>query len=296
VAEGGADRFAWVDREAYPFRSRWLDLPAGRLHYVDEGDGEPVVLVHGTPDWSFLWRHVIRALAPRRRCVAMDHLGFGLSDKPAGWSYRPEDHAAHVRALVEHLGLGAPAWVVHDFGASIGLACALERAEPPGAVVVLNGWLWAFDRDRRARRVLRLLTSPPGRLLYLRANLSARVLLPRAFGERARLTAAVHRQYLAPFPTPREREGPWGMARGALASAAWLESLWARRARLAGARALLLWGMRDPACGPAYLERWREALPQAEVVTFPRAGHFPQEEEPSEVARRIAVFLGAAPA
>ncbi len=71
-----------VDRSAYPFTSRWIDLSAGRMHYIDEGTGEPLLFVHGTPTWSFEWRHLIRALAPAHRCIAPDHIGFGLSDRP----------------------------------------------------------------------------------------------------------------------------------------------------------------------------------------------------------------------
>ena len=79
---------AWVDRDAYPFRSRWLELPEGKLHYIDEGEGELVLFVHGTPTWSFEYRHLVRALSSGHRCIAVDHLGFGLSDRPANAAYR----------------------------------------------------------------------------------------------------------------------------------------------------------------------------------------------------------------
>ena len=84
---------AWVDRREYPFEPRTLDVDGARLSYVDEGEGAPIVMVHGTPTWSFLYRHLIRSLKERHRCVVPDHLGFGLSDRPRGWSYRPEDQA-----------------------------------------------------------------------------------------------------------------------------------------------------------------------------------------------------------
>ena len=80
---------AWVDRIGYPFRTRFADLPAGRVHYVDEGTGEPILFVHGTPTWSYEWRHLISALGPRWRCVAPDLLGFGLSERPASSPTRP---------------------------------------------------------------------------------------------------------------------------------------------------------------------------------------------------------------
>ena len=89
---------AWLDRAGYPFTSRFLDLPAGRIHYVDEGTGPPVLFVHGTPTWSYEWRHLISALAPRWRCVAPDLLGFGLSERPRRFPYTPEAHAARIAA------------------------------------------------------------------------------------------------------------------------------------------------------------------------------------------------------
>ena len=89
----------WLDRREYPFESRRVEVDGGRLHYVDEGQGPPVVMVHGTPTWSFLYRHLIKALRERYRCLAPDHLGFGLSDRPPGWSYRPEAHARNLSRL-----------------------------------------------------------------------------------------------------------------------------------------------------------------------------------------------------
>lgn len=74
---------SWIDRKEYPFESRYFAVPAGRLHYVDEGDGSPIVMVHGNPTWSFLYRDLIKRLKPTYRCIVLDHIGFGLSDKPA---------------------------------------------------------------------------------------------------------------------------------------------------------------------------------------------------------------------
>jgi haloalkane dehalogenase len=287
----GGDPFAWVDREAYPFRSRWRDLPGGRMHYVDEGAGEPVVLVHGTPEWSFGWRHLVRALSPARRCLAMDHLGFGLSDKPPDGRYGPEDHAARLAALLDPLDLRQATLVVHDFGVPIGLAWALDHPDRVARLVVLNGWLWSLAGDPGVRRVMRVMAGPLGRWLYLYLNLSPRVLLPYAFGDRSRLSPAVHAQYLAPFPRPRDRHGPWGLARAVLGSSAWYAALEARRDRLAAKPALLLWGLADPAFRPHHLARWRAALPGAEVVALPGVGHFPQEEAAGDVVGRVRAFL-----
>ena len=95
------------------------------MHYVDEGQGPPLVFVHGTPDWSFVWRHLIKALSPRYRCIAPDNLGFGLSDKPRDASYAPPEQAANLRQLIEHLGLRDITLVLHDFGGPFGLSYAI---------------------------------------------------------------------------------------------------------------------------------------------------------------------------
>ena len=128
---GAADQ---VDRTAYPFTSRWLDLRAGRMHYVDEGAGEPLVFVHGTPTWSFEWRHLIRAFASTHRCIAPDYIDFGLSDRPRNFSYAPEAHAENLAAFIEKFKPEPFTLIVHDYGGPIGLPlcigleiCQLQR-------------------------------------------------------------------------------------------------------------------------------------------------------------------------
>jgi haloalkane dehalogenase len=274
----------WVDRAAYPFSSRFLDVPAGRVHYVDEGRGEPVLFVHGTPSWSFEFRHLIAALQKTHRCVAPDHLGFGLSDRPAGFAYTPEAHAASLAAFVDRLGLERLHLVVHDLGGPIGLPLAGRAA----SVTVMNSFMWPLDDDPEVARPARLLSGRFGRFVYRWLNLSLRVLMPMAFGDRKKLTAEVHAQYLFPFRDRDAREKVlWTLARSLLSSRAHYESLWAARARLKNLT--LIWGMKDRAFGPRYLERF--ASLGARVVRAPGAGHWPHEEEPELVTRALRESL-----
>lgn len=286
----------WVDRSAYPFAPHYFDTGEGRMHYVDEGPatggpGGPVLFVHGTPTWSFLYRHLIAGLAGAHRVVAVDHLGFGLSDKPEGAAYRPEDHARRLAALVDHLGLRDFALAVHDFGGPIGLSYAVEHPERVRRLVLFNTWMWSLRGRPAVERAGRLLGGPVGRLLYRRLNFSPRVLIPAAVGDRRRLTKAVHRQYLAPFPRPADRQAPWALAAALTGSTGWYESLWQRRDRLAGKPVLLAWGLKDPAFGPADLARWQDAFPRARVLRFPDAGHFVPEEEGPALVAPVAAFL-----
>lgn len=275
----------WVDRREYPFEPRALDVGAGRLSYVDEGEGSPIVLVHGTPTWSFLYRHLIRELSPRYRCVAPDHLGFGLSDRPPGWSYRPEDQARNIARLIDSLALKDLTLVVHDYGGPIGLAYALDRPDNVRRLVLFNTWMWSFAGDRRIERVGRILGGRIGRFLYERLGFSVRVMLRQAIADRRRYSREIERHYLKAL----DGYATWVYAREVLGSSAWYDGLWRRRDRIARIPALLIWGMKDPAFG-RYLSRWREVFERAEVVELD-CGHAPPEERAPESLRRLAPFL-----
>ncbi len=284
----------WLDRRAYPFTPRAMNVDGGTMSYIDEGSGSPILLVHGTPTWSFLYRSIIPELARHGRVIAPDHIGFGLSDKPADWGYRPADHARNLMMLIDRLGLEEITLVVHDFGGPIGLSCAVERPEKFARIVMFNTWMWSLAGNRAAEMGSRLFGGALGRFLYTRLNFSPRVLLPGAFGDKSKLTPEIHRHYLAPFGSAAERVAPWRLAQELIGSSAWYDRLWNRRDRIAAIPALLLWGMKDPTFGPAYLERWRELFPDATVETYPEAGHFVQEEIGARLAGPIIEVIGNA--
>lgn len=264
------------------------------MHYVDEGAGDAVLFVHGTPTWSFEWRHLIRALASGWRCVAPDLVGFGLSDRPAAFPYTPEAHAAALAEFVERLSLGSLTLVVHDFGGPIALPIALGQPARVTRLVLINTWMWSFAGDRDMERKGRFAGSRVGRLLYRWTNFSLRVLMPHVFADRRKLTRAIHRQYLDRFPDRWSRGTVlWALARAILASGDYYDTLWARRDALRGRPALIVWGLRDRAFGPHQLARWREVLPAARVVELADAGHWPHEEAPERVAAEIRRFLAA---
>ena len=281
----------WLDRAEYPFTHHWLAVADGEMHYIDEGTGTPVLFVHGTPTWSFEWRHLIRALSGSHRCIAVDHLGFGLSDRPHNASYTPEAHARRLAEFVRKLDLRELILVVHDYGGPIAFPLALDHVARVRQLVVINSWMWPFDDDADMRRKARLAGGSLGRFLYRYANLSLRAIMPSAYGDRSKLTPAIHAQYLAPFADRWSRGAVlWPLARALLGSTEFYRSLWDRRDLLARIPTLIVWGMRDSAFQPHQLERWREALTSATVVELP-AGHWPQEEMPNEVADALRGFL-----
>jgi haloalkane dehalogenase len=283
-----------LDRAAYPFASHWATLPAGRMHYVDEGSGPPIVFVHGTPSWSFEWRALIRGLSGTYRCIAPDHLGFGLSDRPREFPYTPEAHAENFQRFVMQVTPEPFTLVVHDFGGPIALPFCLRHPDRVARLVVLNSWMWSVADDPEFARKARFGGSGIGRLLYRYANFSLRVLMPYAYGDKRRLTPAIHRQYLDRFPDAESRGTVlWPLAAALLGSSQHYDRLWQQRAAFVSRPSLIVWGLKDRAFPPAFLARWREALPGARVVEIPAAGHWPQEEAPGEVLDAFHSFLAA---
>lgn len=282
----------WLDRNAYPFAAHELQLSAGRMHYVDEGRGDPILFVHGTPTWSFEYRHLITALASSYRCVAPDHLGFGLSERPRDFAYTPEAHSAALTEFVDRLGLDRFTLVVHDFGGPIGLPLALREPSRVTRLVLLNTWMWPFDDFPTMVRRARIAGGGFGRWMYRHLNFSQKILMPSVYGDRRKLTPEIHRQYLEVFRDKHARvQVLHALARALNGSREFYARLWAESDRLAQHPALIVWGLKDSAFTADQLDRWQQRLPHAEVVGLPDAGHWPHEEAPAAVIGAMQLFL-----
>ncbi len=286
----------WLDRKEYPWPSHLHDTGVGSMAYIDAGarTSPALIFVHGTPSWSFEWRHQIAAFAPTHRVLAPDHLGFGLSDLPHDGSLAPQDHAHRFLAWLDALDVKDATLVVHDFGGPIGLLAALERAERISRLVIINTWSWSLADRVDVRRMARMIASPLGRLLYLQFNASPRWILPASFGNRRLLRRQIHHHYLAPFQQRARREATWQLGVSLLKSDAYFSMLDTRLSELRTRPAALIWGMKDPAFGRRELERWKNVLPQASVSELPDAGHFPQEEAADQVTTALRDFLSRA--
>lgn len=282
---------AWLDREEYPFQSRYLDLDVGRLHYVDEGNGASIVMVQGNPTWSFLYRHLIKAFTPAYRCIAMDHIGFGLSDKPPEWTYLPKEHSRHLSTLIETLELDKITLIVQDWGGPIGLSYAINHPENVERLIILNTWMWPVNRDWYYIAFSSFTGGAIGRFLIRHFNFFARVIMPLAYGEMRKLTKHIHRHYLKPLPTPAKRKGSWVLPREILGSTTWLDDLWTRRSALADMPKLIVWGMKDIAFRKKELNVWTKTFPNTDVVRLENVGHYVQEEGAPALEQAIRRFL-----
>jgi haloalkane dehalogenase len=128
--------------DLYPFDSQWFASSVGDVHYIDEGEGRPIVFCHGAPMWSFLYRHIVVGLRGRFRCVAVDYPGFGLSVRPDGYGYTRKEHARVVGELVDHLELNDMIVMGQDWGGPISMSMAASRADRVSGIVLGNTWFW----------------------------------------------------------------------------------------------------------------------------------------------------------
>lgn len=283
--------FDWIDREEYPFESHFFQVPGGNLHYVDEGSGSPIVMVHGNPSWSFLYRKLIRRFRSGYRCIAIDHLGFGLSDKPEGWSYLPEDHARNLALFIDKLGLKNITLAVQDWGGPIGLSYAIAHPGNVSRIIIMNTWAWPVHRDPYYIIFSGIMGGPIGRLLIRRYNVFARIIMRQTFGDKRKLSPAIHEQYLRALSSPGERKGCYVFAKQIVASTPWLDHLWSHISILNDIPKLIVWGMKDIAFREKELQRWERKFPEAHIVRLPSVGHFVQEEAPEELAAAVAPFM-----
>jgi len=280
------------DLPGYPYAPNYFEWEGLRLHYLDEGSGRPVLLLHGEPDWSYLYRHMLPILAARFRVVAPDYAGFGRSDKPTeiDW-YTYDRHVASVAALIEHLGLEAITLVVQDWGGPIGLRAAVESRERFAGLVVMNTGLftgadWPTPGFLRWRAFAERtgLDLPVGRVM------EASVVRP--------LDQATLAAYEAPWPVRESKAGvaafpllvpispdhPYsGVLRGV-----------ADELRAWPVPALVAWSDQDPVFTPDHGRAMAEALPGAHGVwVVEGAGHMLQEDRGEAIAERIVEWMAS---
>jgi haloalkane dehalogenase len=281
------DRFA--DLPDFPYEPRYREVDGIRLAHLDEGEGPPVIFVHGEPTWSFLWRKVIPpVLDAGFRCIAPDHAGFGRSDKPTeiGW-YSYDRHAAHFSQLLEHLDLRDATVVVHDWGGPIGLRAAVEHPDRIARMVIMDTGLFTGEQPmsdawRAFRDFVERTEDLP--VAFLVKGACARGLDDDAFAA-----------YDAPFPEPSAKAGARAFPLmlptspempGAAAGKRVLEAL-----RSDSRPKLHLWADSDPIIPFRVGERFAAAINADPPEKIENASHFLQEDAGEEIGARIAAWL-----
>ncbi len=271
---------------SFPFESRFMDVAGARIHYVDEGSGPVLLMLHGNPTWSFVFRHLILLLRDRFRCVAPDLPGFGLSTAPAAYRFLPEEHAAVMAAFVDRLAPASFTPVMQDWGGPIGFHLAGRDPDRIERLVIGNTWCWPVNGDAHFERFSRLLGGPVGKFAIGRFNAFVNVLIPAGIKRRP-VSAELMAAYRRPLPDARRRLPSYVFPRSILQSRDFLANCRSSLNALAGKPALIVWGDADIAFRSKERERFEAALTHRRTVILRGAGHYVWEDAPDEIADAI---------
>lgn len=286
------DREHWLDRALFPYRQQRIDVDGHDLAYVDEGQGPPLLMLHGNPTWSFVYRDVIAGLRDRFRCIAPDLPGFGFSTPAPDYGFRPAEHSRVIEHFVDALDLRDITLMVHDWGGPIGLGVAGRQPDRFDGLILANTFAWPVNGDLHFELFSRFMGGPIGKLLILRANAFVNLLVP-AGTCRTRPAPEVMSAYRGPLAKRPDRLPTYVFPREILASRDYLADVEHGLGALRDLPALILWGDRDIAFRDKERQRFEDLFPSHRTVVLEGAGHFIQEDASPEIVEAVNAWLDA---
>lgn len=286
----------------YDFKSNFVEINRVGMHYLDEGSGDPVVMLHGNPNWSYYYRNLVHALRDRYRCLVPDHIGCGLSDKPGDdrYEYSLKQRMSDLEVWLEHCQATANlTLVVHDWGGMIGMAYATKYPDRIRRLVVLNTGAFHLPATKPVPWQLKLARSPLGAVLVRGFNAFSRGAV-RSCVTRRPMPTEVGNAYCAPYDNWSHRIAVHRFVqdiplqagdRGFDLVTETANRLWL----LKGAPMLICWGDRDFVFDAHFLQEWKLRFPDAEVHEYPDCGHYILEDAAEEIVPLIGDFLDSHP-
>lgn len=279
-------------KKEYPFKSNFLDLDGKQYHFIDEGEGDAIVMVHGNPTWSFYYRNLVKELSKNYRVIVPDHMGCGLSEKPQDYEYTLKNHVGNLNKLLKFLDVKNYSMVVHDWGGAIGFGHAVDHVDNINKMVILNT---AAFRSKRIPFTIGLCKNKVfGSFITKYLNAFA---YPATFMTTEKKLSSVAKEgYLYPYSNPKNRIAVAEFVRDipmneSHRSYETLKSIEDKLPNLKGQK-LILWGGRDFCFNDEFFTRWKEIYPTAFHKYYKDAGHYVIEDEKEDTLKQIQNFLG----
>jgi cis-3-alkyl-4-acyloxetan-2-one decarboxylase len=283
-----------VVNNLYPFSSHTLELDSHKYHFLDEGQGDPLLMLHGNPTWSFYYRNLILGLKQSYRCVVPDHMGMGKSDKPQNYNYTLSKHIDNLEALVGKLGLNDITLVLHDWGGAIGMGFAVRYPQKIKRLVLFN--TAAFLSEKIPVR-LKLCRVPGFGVITIRGfNAFALAAVDMACEKKERMTDEVRAGYLSPYDSFANRiatlrfvqDIPMSSNAPSYPVVKYIEE---NLKRFKSLPVMIAWGAKDFVFNDHFLKRWQRIFPDAEVHRIPDAGHYVLEDAHELIIPLMQKFL-----
>ena len=279
-------------KSLYPFESHFLDLDGERYHYLDEGSGEVLLMVHGNPTWSFYYRNLVLYLRGRYRVIVPDHIGCGYSDKPQDYNYTLQKHIDNLTTLINSLELKNITFFLHDWGGPISMGYAVEKPENVKQFIIFNTAAFWFPEIPFSLRILK--NSFIGSLVVKHLNLFvwSGILL----GSRKSMTRKIKSGYLKPYNSIKNRVAVLEFIRDIPISEnhesfPTLKAIEEKLPLLLNHKLLIIWGGKDPIFTKAFLNEWRSRFPEASIKVIEDAGHYVVEDGIDEIIPHVENFL-----
>ena len=291
-----------VSTEEYPFAGQYLDLDGNRLHYLDEGEGEPLVMLHGNPTWSFYYRNLVKAFSDRYRCIVPDHIGCGYSDKPRAkdYPYTLAQRVADLEALLDHLNVGNNiTLIVHDWGGMIGMTYAHLHPKKIKRLVILNTGAFHLPKSKGFPFSLWACRTPLGPVLVRGFNAFCRAATAWC-STRKQLTPDIEDGYLLPYDRWEDR----------VAVLRFVQDIPLKRSdpgydlisdvednleQFRKVPTVICWGDKDFVFDQHFLDIWKQKLPEAPVHQWTDSGHYILEDRGEEIIEIVDQFLNDNP-
>ena len=278
----------------YPFSSHSLQLDRLRYHYLDEGSGENLLMLHGNPTWSFYYRNLILGLKGSYRCVVPDHMGMGKSDKPQDYPYTLSRHIDNFEKLADHLELDDITLVVHDWGGAIGMGFAVRHPERIRRLVIFNTAAFLSSEIPLSLSLCRI---PGFGAIAIRGfNMFARGAIRWACVKQERMTEEVRAGYLAPYDNFANRVANLRFVQDIPMSPdspsySVIQHIEENLKLFREHPAQIIWGAHDFVFNDHFLKRWQEIFPQAHVHRMEDAGHYVVEDAHEHILPMMKEFL-----
>ena len=274
-----------VDQQLFPYQSRFMKLDNGtRIHYVDEGNGPTLLLLHGNPAWSFLYRHIISLLKDDFRLVAPDYPGFGLSSAPPNYTFTAAEQAKSITEFIQKLDLQKTTIMMQDWGGPIGFDVALTNPQRITAFVIGNTWAWPLERTGQ-KVFSTLMGGLPGQFTSWCCNGVTRFFMSR--GVVNKLSDDELAMYLAPFNDRHKRSQTHIFPAQLRDANKFLTNISGNLHTLSDRPALIVWGLQDFAFQEPERSRFEAIFPDHKTVLLENSGHFIQEDAPNEISTAI---------
>jgi len=289
--------------ELYPFKNNFLELSGLKYHYLDEGEGDPVVMVHGNPSWSFYYRNLAKALRDRYRVIVPDHIGCGLSEKPADadYAYTMKSRIDDLEALLEHLDIRERiTLVVHDWGGMIGMGYAIRHPQRIARLVILNTAAFHLPAEKEFPKALQICRDTAfGAFLVQRLNLFA-VGAALVGCKRNPIPPQIRSAYCAPYNSAKNRIATLRFVQDIPLKPDdpgydLITEIATGLKQFAHLPMTICWGLKDFVFDHHFLKEWTTRFPDAEVHSFDDCGHYILEDAQDEVIPIIEQFLAAHP-